>query len=108
MRRACVAGPPRLSFICLLNKLGHGKRARAVDADEQVKLAFNSLHLGDVDVKEADKVALELRSLRLAVYGDPGVVIVTEAFDSRVLDGAGSSARPGHSSKGSPLYQRIG
>ena len=66
MRRACVAGPPRLSFICLLNKLGHGKRARAVDADEQVKLAFNRLHLGDVDVKEADRVVLELRSLRLA------------------------------------------
>ena len=65
MRRACVAGPPRLSFICLLNKLGHGKRARAVDADEQVKLTFSSLHLGDVDVKEADRVALELRPLRL-------------------------------------------
>ena len=65
MRRACVAGLPKLSFICLLNKLGHGKRARAVDADEQVKLAFSSLHLGDVDVKEADRVSLELRPLRL-------------------------------------------
>ena len=65
MLRACVAGPLRLSFVRLLNKLGHGKRARAADADEQVKLTFSSLHLGDVDVKEADRVALELRPLRL-------------------------------------------
>jgi hypothetical protein len=40
---------------------------RAVDADEQVELAFGSLNLGDIDVKEADRVALEALALWLAL-----------------------------------------
>ena len=46
--------------VCLLDEWGHGKLARAVNADEQVQLAFSGLNLGDVDVKEADGIALEL------------------------------------------------
>ena len=56
--------PGRLP-VCLVDELGHGKFARAVNADEQKQLALSSLHLGDVDVKEADGVALELLALRL-------------------------------------------
>jgi len=39
--------------------------ARAVNADEEVELALCGLNLGDVDVEEADRVALELLALRL-------------------------------------------
>jgi len=51
--------------VCLVDELGHGERARAVDADEQVKLAFGGLNLGDVDMEEPYGVALELRPFRL-------------------------------------------
>ena len=54
--------------VCLLDKLGHGKFACAVNADEQVKLALSGLHLGDVDMEEADRVALELLALRLVAF----------------------------------------
>jgi len=56
--------PSRLS-VRLLDELGHGKLARAIDANEQEKLSFSSLNLSDVDVKEADRVAFELRPLWL-------------------------------------------
>ena len=48
-----------------LDELGHGKLARAVDANEQEELSFSSLHLGDVDVEVSDRVTFELRPLRL-------------------------------------------
>ena len=67
--------------VCLLDKLGHGKFACAVNADEQVKLALSGLHLGDVpsrglqanrcratDMDEADRLALELLALRLVAF----------------------------------------
>ena len=41
--------------------------AGAVDADKQVKLAFDGLHLGDIDVEEADRVALEALTLWLVL-----------------------------------------
>ena len=46
--------------ICLLDELSYGKLACAINAYEQVELAFSSLNLGDVDMKEADGVAFEL------------------------------------------------
>jgi len=56
--------PSRLP-VRLVDELGQGKLACAVDVDEQKQLALSGLHLGDVDVKEADGVALELLQLRL-------------------------------------------
>jgi hypothetical protein len=56
--------PSRLS-VRLLDELGHGKLALAIDANEQEKLSFSSLNLSDVDVKEADRVAFEVRRLWL-------------------------------------------
>lgn len=37
-----------------------------MDCDEEVELALGRLHLGDTDVKIADRVALELFSTGLA------------------------------------------
>ena len=42
-----------------LDQLDKGELAGAIDGDEQVELAFRGLRLGDVDVEEADRVALE-------------------------------------------------
>ena len=39
-------------------------RPLAVDANEQVELAFGSLHLGNFDVEEADRIAFEALPLR--------------------------------------------
>lgn len=44
----------------LFDELGHGRLARTVDADKQIQLSLRSLHLGDVDVEEPNRVALEL------------------------------------------------
>lgn len=43
-------------------QLGEGKFARPINGDEQAtkKLPFGGLHLGDVDVEIADRIALEL------------------------------------------------
>lgn len=51
--------PSRLSVRCV-NELGNSELGRPVDADEEVKLALGGLNLGNVDVKEADGIALEL------------------------------------------------
>ena len=59
---------PRRSPVSLVDELGDGELAGAVDADEQVKLTFGSLNLGDIHVKEADRVALEALSLRLVAF----------------------------------------
>ena len=48
-----------------VDEMGHGKLAGAVDGHEEIELALGRLHLGDVDVEETDRVALELRPLRL-------------------------------------------
>jgi hypothetical protein len=50
---------PSRSPVGLVDQLGDGELAGAVDADEQVELAFGSLYLGDVHVKEADGITLE-------------------------------------------------
>lgn len=56
---------PGCAPVRLVDELGDRKFARAVDADEQVELAFGSLHLSDIDMEETDRVALEALSLRL-------------------------------------------
>jgi hypothetical protein len=38
----------------------------AINGNEQVELAFGRLHLGNVDVEVADRVALELLPLSLS------------------------------------------
>ena len=45
-----------------------GELGGAVDGHEQVELAFGGLHLGDVDVEVADRVALELLLGRLVAF----------------------------------------
>ncbi len=45
-------GDPR----CALDQLSEGELAGAVDGNEEVELSFGGVHLGDVDVKEADGV----------------------------------------------------
>ena len=59
---------PRCSSIGFVDELGDRELAGAVDADEQVELAFGSLHLGDIDVEEADGIALEALALRLVAF----------------------------------------
>jgi hypothetical protein len=41
-------------------KLDEGEFAHPIDSDEHVELAFGGLHLGDIDMEEADRIALEL------------------------------------------------
>ena len=50
--------------VSLVDQLGDRELAGAVDADEQVQFAFGGLHLGDIDVKEADGITLEALALR--------------------------------------------
>jgi hypothetical protein len=47
---------------CLLDELQDGELAGAIDGNEEVELAFNGLHFCNVDVKETDRVCLELAS----------------------------------------------
>jgi hypothetical protein len=59
--------PCRLSVGCR-NELGDGELGRAVDADEEKELALGRLHFRDVDVEEADGIALELLALGLLAF----------------------------------------
>ena len=52
-----IAGRAPLGFSM---KFDEGEFARPIDSDEHVELAFGGLHLGDVDMEEADRIALEL------------------------------------------------
>jgi len=54
-----------------LVQLDEGELTGPVDRDEQPQLAFDGLHLGDVDVEVADRVGLEL-ALWLFVSRDLG------------------------------------
>ena len=56
---------PRRSPVSLVKEMGDRELTRAVDADEQVKFAFDCLNLGNIHVKKADRVALEALSLWL-------------------------------------------
>lgn len=50
--------PRRLSG-SRVNELGDSELLRPVDTDERIELPLGSLHLRDVDVEEADRVAFE-------------------------------------------------
>ena len=52
-----------------LVQLHKGELGRAVDGNQQVELALLSAHLGDIDMEEADRVALELGPPRLVAVG---------------------------------------
>ncbi len=56
--------PGRLS-VSSCNELSDGEFGRSVNAHKKVELAFGRLYLGDVDMEEADGVALELLALGL-------------------------------------------
>jgi len=53
---------------------------RPIDRHEKVKPTFLGVHLGDVDVKEADRICLEPGSARLVTpgFGKPGDVVPLE------------------------------
>ena len=55
--------------VCLLEELGYGELACAINAYEQVELAFSSLNLGDVDIKVADRIAFEVLAFPPLRYG---------------------------------------
>jgi len=56
---------PGCLSVSFCTEFNNGELGRPVDADEHVELAFGRLHFCDVDVKEADGVALELLPLGL-------------------------------------------
>jgi hypothetical protein len=43
----------------LVHQLDKGELARPVDGNEKVELSFSSLYLGDIDMKEPDRIGLE-------------------------------------------------
>jgi len=82
---------PRRSPVSLVDKLGDRECTRAVDADEQVELAFGCLNLGDIHVKEADLVALEALSLRLVALRCPAAEKKGRSITSRWSRSGGSA-----------------
>lgn len=63
----CCRNSQAVFPVRLVDELGHGKLACAVDANEQKQFALSRLHLGDVNVEEADGVTFELPALWLVV-----------------------------------------
>lgn len=55
-------------FSRLSMEFGIGDRGCPVDRHEQAQLAFGCLHLGEVDVEEADRVGFELLLRRLVTF----------------------------------------
>jgi len=47
---------PRCLTICLIHELGDGELTGPVNAYEEMKLTFDRLYFGDIDMKEADGV----------------------------------------------------
>ena len=47
------------------HQLDEGELAGSVNGDEEIELALNGLHLGDVDVEEADRTGFECLLRRL-------------------------------------------
>ena len=59
---------PGCLAISLLNQLCNGELAGAVDAHKEKELALFGSDLGNIDVKEADRVAFELLPFRLVTF----------------------------------------
>ena len=70
---------PCCPSISLVDELSDRELAGAVDADEQVQFAFGGLHLGNIDVEETDRVALEALPLWPFDFAQESLV----AFDVR-------------------------
>ena len=62
-------------------KLGEGQFARAINGHEEIKPAFRRLHLGNIDVKETDRVGLELllRGPIALDFRKPGYAVTLKA-----------------------------
>jgi hypothetical protein len=56
---------PRCLAICFIHELRDCKLAGPVNAYKEIELALHRLNFGDIDMKEADGVTLELLALRL-------------------------------------------
>jgi hypothetical protein len=56
---------PRGFAICFVYELRDCKLTGPVNAYKEIKLALHGLNLGDIDMKEADGVTLELLTFRL-------------------------------------------
>ena len=69
----------------VLDELREGELAGPIDGHEEVELAFGGLHLGDVDVEEADRVGLELLLVRLVAFdvGQPRYAVALQATVQR-------------------------
>ena len=70
-------GPARLS-----DDLDESEFACAINGDIEVQLAFGSLHLGDIDMKIADRIGLELLLDRLDAFD------IGQAADTMALQAA--------------------
>ncbi len=92
MPRDLPGGAP----VRLLRGPGDGGLAGSVDADDGMEPARGGLHLGDVDVKEADRAALEPPPFRLVVLdapqaGEAFVILArTGGATSRIAAGNGA------------------
>lgn len=70
---------------CLLNKLSEGELGSSADGYEEIKPAFSRMHIGNVNVEIADRIALELL-LWLPVasdLGQPGNTVAPKASMQR-------------------------
>ena len=56
---------PGGASVCFFNELGCVELTRAVDADKEIELSLCRLDFSDINMEEADGVALELLALRL-------------------------------------------
>ncbi len=56
---------PGCISVCRCKELCDGEFGRSVNAHKEIELTFSRLHLGNVDVKEPDALALELLALGL-------------------------------------------
>jgi hypothetical protein len=63
-RDECFQEGGSSSHIGLLHEFDHSELGSSIDGYEEIELALGGSHLGQIDVEEADGVALELLSLR--------------------------------------------
>ena len=73
---------PALAHLAGLGmEFGEGELGGAVDGNEEVELAFGRLHLGDVEMEVADRIALELLLARLVAVnlGQAGDAVTLKA-----------------------------
>ena len=57
LRRGGAGTRPAIIVVALSCSSTIGELAGPIDGHEEIELAFRGLHLGDVDVEEADRVA---------------------------------------------------